>query len=59
MEYITDYPHLCDKCQAIVKNVVDIVAEGADSDDEEAPINFVYDNAMFCSPDGYICINHQ
>ncbi len=50
MKFLTgsDYPDLCRKCRMTIDQVVDIVSMGADTDDEEAPCNFVYDHGMFC-----------
>lgn len=59
MKYLTgkDYPDLCDRCQAAVNGAALIVAIGADTDDEEAPLNFVYDNGLYCG--GYSCTNKE
>ncbi len=53
MRFLTgkDYPELCEACRHMVDMVVDLVIEGPDTDDEEAPINFVYDHHLFCGGD--------
>jgi len=55
MKFLTgsDYPDLCSKCRMAIDQAVDIVVMGADTDDEEAPCNFVYDHGMFCG--GHEC----
>ena len=55
MKFLTgsDYPDLCSKCRMVIDQAVDIVSMGADTDDEEAPCNFVYDKQMFCG--GHEC----
>lgn len=50
-EYITEYPHLCDKCNATIRSVAaSVIPLGPDDEasDPEAPCNYVYDHAMFC-----------
>lgn len=50
MEFISDYPDLCDQCQATVKAIAQLFREGVmpDTDDEEAPIMYVYDHGAMC-----------
>lgn len=57
MKYLTgkNYHWLCERCRATVDSVVSLVIEGPDTDDDEAPINFVYDNGLYCG--GYTCVN--
>jgi hypothetical protein len=46
-----DYPHLCDTCRAAIDQAALLLGEdGPDVADEniEAPIDFVYDHAMYC-----------
>ncbi len=59
MKFLTgsDYPDLCRKCRMTIDQVVDIVSMGADTDDEEAPCNFVYDHGMFCG--GHECTTDE
>jgi len=59
MKFLTgsDYPDLCLKCRMTIDQVVDIVSMGADTDDEEAPCNFVYDHGMFCG--GHECTTDE
>lgn len=53
MRFLTgkDYPELCDTCRHMVDTVVDLVVEGPDTNDEEAPISSVYDHHLFCGGD--------
>lgn len=51
MQFLTgkDYPHLCEGCRATITEVAQALAEtGPDTDDNEAPIMYVGDHAMFC-----------
>lgn len=51
-----DYPHLCSECQAAIDYAAMFFGEdGPDTDNEEAPCDFVYDHRMFCG--GHTCIN--
>lgn len=54
-----DYPHLCKMCQQVIDDTATAFLEGfmEDTDDEEAPCNHVYDNALFCG--GHVCRNHE
>jgi hypothetical protein len=55
MEFYTgkDYPHLCDKCKATIDQCVDLVQEGEDTDDNEAPLMFAGDHRLMCG--GHAC----
>ena len=57
MKYLTgkDYPWLCKSCRAVVDTAVLLVTEGPDTDDDEAPINFVYDHGLYCGK--YECVH--
>ena len=59
MDYLTgkDYPWLCGTCQSTVDRCAEIVAEGPDTDDEEAPCDMAYDHRLFCG--GHRCENRQ
>ena len=48
-----DYPHLCDGCKATIDQCVDLVQEGEDTDDNEAPLMFAYDHKLMCG--GHQC----
>lgn len=52
-----DYPHLCETCRATIDDVASLVfdGDGPDTDNEEAPCDYVYDHGMFCG--GHTCIN--
>lgn len=52
-----DYPHLCDRCRATIDDVASLVfgEDGPDTDNEEAPCDYVYDHRMFCG--GSECVN--
>lgn len=43
-----DYPWLCSQCQQQIDLVVGLMDDLPDTDDEEGPCMYVYDNAMFC-----------
>lgn len=45
-----DYPHVCIECRRTISEVAAMYANGnmPDTDDVEAPCNYVYDNCMFC-----------
>ena len=55
VEYITDYPDLCDACQSMIKNAATFVSELPDeyASDEEGPSMWVYDNGLLCG--GHYC----
>lgn len=57
MEFLTgkDYPHLCQTCRDTITAIAICLDEGEDTDNEEAPCDFVYDHAMLCG--GRECIN--
>ena len=60
MNFLTgsDYPDLCKKCRSTIDQVAGIlIPEGPDTDDEEAPCNYVYDHGMFCG--GHECITDE
>jgi hypothetical protein len=59
MEFLTgkDYPHLCEICQSQIDSIASIMEDLEDTDDEEFPCNFVYDNNLFCG--GQECKNHK
>lgn len=52
-----DYPELCAKCRAAIDTMYAMLESGPDYDryDDEAAINLVYDNRMYCG--GHECIN--
>ncbi len=52
-----EYTQLCDKCRKVIDEIWEVFNMGVmeDTDDEEAPCNYVYDNALFCG--GHECIN--
>jgi len=54
-----DYPHLCKKCQQAIDDVAGLFAEDfmEDTDNDEAPCDFVYDHGMFCG--GHHCENKK
>jgi len=43
-----DYPHLCPTCQSVVDQCVEVVRDGEDFNDEEAPLMFAADNNLLC-----------
>ena len=45
-----DYPHLCEKCRQTISSIAEMFIEGLmpDTDDNEAPIMYVYDHRMYC-----------
>lgn len=58
MEFLTgkDYDYLCDGCRAVIDQMASMLTEsGEDTDNEEAPCDYVYDNRMFCG--GHECVN--
>jgi hypothetical protein len=59
MEFLTgkDYPWLCEECRGQVDRVAALFAEGAmpDTDNPEAPCDYVYDNRLFCGDNGAYC----
>ena len=60
MKFLTgkDYPDLCKKCRTIIDHISDfIIPEGPDTDDVEAPCNYVYDHNLFCG--GFECLNEE
>lgn len=61
MEFLNSehYPELCDKCKTLLDNIAMVYKEGEmpDTDDEEAPCNYLYDNSMFCG--GRSCANQK
>lgn len=52
-----DYPHLCQDCRATISAIAASIFDGdqADTDDNEAPAMYVYDNKMYCG--GHECVN--
>ena len=51
MEFLLgrDYPHLCDTCRAAIDTAALLLGEeGLDTDNIEAPIDFVYDHSLYC-----------
>lgn len=50
MEFLTgkDYSHLCSKCQAAIDLCVEVVLEGPDTDNIEAPFDFAADHLLLC-----------
>jgi hypothetical protein len=42
------YTHLCPECRALLASLTATFGEGEDSDDDEAPCNYMYDHALFC-----------
>jgi hypothetical protein len=50
-----DYHWLCDECKEQLVRVTQMFEEDLmeDTDDEEAPCNFMYDHKMFCG--GHTC----
>lgn len=48
MKFITDYPNLCQSCQATILAVAELLEEGPDTDDPEAPAMWMYDHALYC-----------
>jgi len=48
-----DYPHLCTACRAQIDLAWELVAEGPDTDDDEAACLFIYDNRLYCQ--GHEC----
>ena len=50
MKYLTgkDYPWVCTNCRSMIDAAVLLITEGPDTDDEEAPANFVYDHGLYC-----------
>ena len=51
MEFLLgrDYPHLCDTCRAAIDTAALLLGEeGPDTDNIEAPIDFVYDHSLYC-----------
>jgi hypothetical protein len=43
-----DYPDLCPACQSAIDQSVELVREGEDTNDQEAPLNFAGDHNMLC-----------
>jgi len=52
-----DYPHLCSVCQAIVTQCVELVQEGPDTEDPEAPLLLAGDRGLLCG--GNTCGDKQ
>ena len=52
-----EYTWLCDPCRATLATITTMFEEGTmpDTDDEEAPINYMYDHRMYCGKT--TCIN--
>lgn len=51
MEYIVDYPHLCDSCQTLIAQLAQhLIPEFEDTyaSDPEGPCMFAYDKGLFC-----------
>lgn len=51
MNFLTgkDYDHLCSKCQMAIDLCLELVLEGHDTDNIEAPFDFAADNFLLCS----------
>lgn len=51
MEFFTgkDYPHICVDCRSVVDLCAVAVAEGPDTDDEEAPLMLAGDKGLLCN----------
>ena len=48
------YDNLCDECRALLAGITTEMEEnGADTDNEEAPCDYMYDHRMFCG--GHEC----
>jgi len=52
-----DYPHVCNACKMAIDQCVELVREGEDTDDIEAPLNFAADHNMLCG--GRHCLKRQ
>ena len=54
-----DYPHLCDACKTTLDQIAQIFVDDllGDTDDEEAPAMYMYDNALYCG--GHVCKNNS
>jgi len=50
MRFLTgsDYDHLCHKCQSAIDLCIEIVLEGPDTDNIEAPFDFAADHELLC-----------
>ena len=55
MQYITDYPNLCDDCRGVINAVAEHVQElpAEYSSDPEGPMMYAYDQLLFCN--GHEC----
>lgn len=49
------YTHLCEACRSVLVTITHAFEEDllGDTDDEEAPCNYMYDHRMFCG--GFTC----
>lgn len=52
-DFVTHYPHLCDSCNRIIRQVAAHMPDFEDTDDPEAPINKAADNSLLCG--GHTC----
>jgi len=43
-----EYSHLCEGCQAVIDTCSEVVLEGPDTDNIEAPFDFAADNLLLC-----------
>lgn len=50
-----DYPWLCPECQGAVDTCLELVLEGPDTDDEEAPCTLAHDLGLLHSSRGEVC----
>lgn len=52
-----DYSHVCHTCRRAIDDMAELLRDGlmADTDDEEAPCNEVYDRGLYCG--GHECVN--
>jgi|GEM_PF-4816398 len=50
-----DYPELCPACRLAIDQCAELVPEGPDTDDDEAPCNMAYDMGLLCASNGPSC----
>lgn len=51
----SEYTHLCPRCRALITAFAQVMEEGGeDTDNEEAPADYVYDTQSYCG--GHTCI---
>ncbi len=50
-----DYDYLCSRCRTAVDDMVELILEGPDSDDPEAPLMAAGDLELFCN--GRSCLD--